>query len=204
MATPPYSPPPYVTPPAPRRGMPGWGWALLAGCGAMFFFTTVILAAILFPVFAKAREKARQTACLSNLKQIGLASMMYQYDYDGTTPPASRWMDSLTPYTKKRDEKGDIFSCPVVRTQKGSDAYGYAYNSSAAAKPVSKIANPESKLMFYDSSTLTRNASDAGTSLPAEGRHSDGNNMAFADGHARWSRFGTDGAGSDGAVQVAP
>jgi prepilin-type N-terminal cleavage/methylation domain-containing protein len=43
-----------------------------------------ILAAILFPVFAQAREKARQTSCLSNTKQIGLAVMMYMQDYDGT------------------------------------------------------------------------------------------------------------------------
>jgi len=45
-----------------------------------------ILAAILFPVFAKAREKARQASCLSNLKQIGLAIMMYADDYDQTYP----------------------------------------------------------------------------------------------------------------------
>lgn len=42
-----------------------------------------ILAAILFPVFAKAREKARQTACLSNIRQMGLATAMYREDYDG-------------------------------------------------------------------------------------------------------------------------
>src|ERR1041384_7499423 len=41
-----------------------------------------ILAAILFPVFAQAREKARQTSCLSNTKQIGLALQMYVQDYD--------------------------------------------------------------------------------------------------------------------------
>ncbi len=41
-----------------------------------------ILAAILFPVFSQAREKARQTACLSNLRQIGLATLMYAQDYD--------------------------------------------------------------------------------------------------------------------------
>ncbi|MGC4046639.1 MAG: DUF1559 domain-containing protein [Armatimonas sp.] len=46
-----------------------------------------ILAAILFPVFAQAREKARQTSCLSNMKQIGLATMMYNQDYDETFPP---------------------------------------------------------------------------------------------------------------------
>jgi len=45
-----------------------------------------ILAAILFPVFAQAREKARQTACLSNLRQIGMAFMMYEQDYDERLP----------------------------------------------------------------------------------------------------------------------
>jgi prepilin-type N-terminal cleavage/methylation domain-containing protein/prepilin-type processing-associated H-X9-DG protein len=45
-----------------------------------------ILAAILFPVFAQAREKARQTSCLSNLKQLGLGLMMYAQDYDETYP----------------------------------------------------------------------------------------------------------------------
>jgi prepilin-type N-terminal cleavage/methylation domain-containing protein len=46
-----------------------------------------ILAAILFPVFAQAREKARATACLSNLKQTGTALIMYLQDYDETNPP---------------------------------------------------------------------------------------------------------------------
>ena len=56
-----------------------------------------ILAAILFPVFARARDKARQAACMSNEKQIGTATMMYLQDYDeyypiryGGTPPVPR------------------------------------------------------------------------------------------------------------------
>jgi len=49
-----------------------------------------ILAAILFPVFAQAREKARAISCLSNEKQIGLAVMMYVQDYDETFPPGQR------------------------------------------------------------------------------------------------------------------
>jgi prepilin-type N-terminal cleavage/methylation domain-containing protein len=61
-----------------------------------------ILAAILFPVFAQARAKARQTSCLSNRKQMGLALMMYAQDYDevlpgnSTIPPGgdARWPDS--------------------------------------------------------------------------------------------------------------
>ncbi|MEI6502796.1 MAG: DUF1559 domain-containing protein [Armatimonadota bacterium] len=48
-----------------------------------------ILAAILFPVFAKAREKARQASCQSNLKQLSVALMQYMQDYDGTVPIGS-------------------------------------------------------------------------------------------------------------------
>jgi prepilin-type N-terminal cleavage/methylation domain-containing protein/prepilin-type processing-associated H-X9-DG protein len=56
-----------------------------------------ILAAILFPVFAKAREKARQASCLSNLRQIGTAVMMYLQDYDETFPFVLDWSANWTP-----------------------------------------------------------------------------------------------------------
>ena len=63
-----------------------------------------ILAAILFPVFAKAREKARQTGCLSNMKQWGIAHMMYTEDYDGTYVVGFNaegyWSDLIQPYIK--------------------------------------------------------------------------------------------------------
>jgi prepilin-type N-terminal cleavage/methylation domain-containing protein/prepilin-type processing-associated H-X9-DG protein len=66
-----------------------------------------ILAAILFPVFAKAREKARQASCTSNMKQLGLALMMYTQDYDELMPPiasgfrpAGTWRNLIQPYMK--------------------------------------------------------------------------------------------------------
>src|SRR5262245_57471883 len=74
-----------------------------------------LLAAILFPVFAQAREKARQTSCLSNLKQLSHAMLMYAQDYDGLFVPVIArpnrqeknlyllsWMYLLEPYTKNR------------------------------------------------------------------------------------------------------
>lgn len=72
-----------------------------------------ILAAILFPVFSKAREKARQASCMSNLKQIGLAVMQYVQDYDGNYPNyqcrcAWLWTVQVMPYVKN----GQIFRCP--------------------------------------------------------------------------------------------
>ncbi|MBC7809365.1 MAG: DUF1559 domain-containing protein [Akkermansiaceae bacterium] len=84
-----------------------------------------ILAAILFPVFAKAREKARQTACLNNLKQIGLALLQYTQDYDEYSPNrhynspdpglpgADQYLRTpaplLEPYIKTRA----VFICPT-------------------------------------------------------------------------------------------
>ena len=70
-----------------------------------------ILAAILFPVFAQAKEKARQTACLSNMKQIGLGLAMYSSDYDAQFPPAQlgvspqivSWPQMMQPYIKNQD-----------------------------------------------------------------------------------------------------
>jgi prepilin-type N-terminal cleavage/methylation domain-containing protein/prepilin-type processing-associated H-X9-DG protein len=56
-----------------------------------------ILAAILFPVFAKAREKARQTTCLSNLRQLGTGVMMYLQDYDQAFPFVLDWSANWTP-----------------------------------------------------------------------------------------------------------
>ncbi len=68
-----------------------------------------ILAAILFPVFAQAREQARKTTCLSNLKQIGLGVMMYSQDYEETPPMAYGdlwWGDAIDPYIKMRGDNG--------------------------------------------------------------------------------------------------
>jgi prepilin-type N-terminal cleavage/methylation domain-containing protein/prepilin-type processing-associated H-X9-DG protein len=90
-----------------------------------------ILAAILFPVFAQARDKARQAACLSNLKQIGLAIGLYNQDYDERMPSCCAWgkgwanapcaplekqgvpaylQEFLVPYTKNEG----IWWCPSV------------------------------------------------------------------------------------------
>ncbi len=75
-----------------------------------------ILAAILFPVFGRARENARRSSCQSNLKQIGLGVIQYRQDYDEFFPLASRptanpffgWADTIQPYLKSTQ----IYQCP--------------------------------------------------------------------------------------------
>src|SRR5258708_5928774 len=96
-----------------------------------------ILAAILFPVFAQAREKARQSVCSSNLKQIGTAIMMYVQDYEETYPcystypnEAVHWYDMINPYIKAGDFKSSIFVCPSVSSKVigGNTSSGYGVN----------------------------------------------------------------------------
>ena len=83
-----------------------------------------ILAAILFPVFSRAREQARKSACLSNEKQIGMALMMYIQDWDETFPwwkikclfgdhNGLYWTEQLMPYLKNTQ----ILLCPSSRRQ---------------------------------------------------------------------------------------
>jgi prepilin-type N-terminal cleavage/methylation domain-containing protein/prepilin-type processing-associated H-X9-DG protein len=112
-----------------------------------------ILAAILFPVFAQAREKARQSACLSNSKQIGLALQMYTQDYDEVVP--NQWWDKnkctewdctpawqLAPYIKNTQ----VWVCP----SKGRGApdpsvtkfISYGFNWWTIAKPIAAMAQP--------------------------------------------------------------
>jgi len=95
-----------------------------------------ILAAILFPVFARARENARRSSCQSNLKQIGLGWLQYAQDYDelivpGTTNGyttganyAFSWPVLMQPYTKSLQ----LLVCP----SKSGMSLGYTYNATAA------------------------------------------------------------------------
>ncbi len=86
-----------------------------------------ILASILFPVFARARENARRTNCLSNLKQLGLSMLQYTQDYDehfpiydpGLSVSTARpygWADALNPYLKSRQ----VIQCPSETVSTGT------------------------------------------------------------------------------------
>lgn len=127
-----------------------------------------ILAAILFPVFSRVREKARQNSCLSNVRQQGMAIAMYVQDYEAF-PPFSyvthgqpiRWYDHIFAYTKN----AQLFVCPSVHRkwdfgQAGRNAtYGYNYQYLGNSRlncwnvPVteSQIQSPANTIAIADS-----------------------------------------------------
>ena len=133
-----------------------------------------ILAAILFPVFASAREKARQSACGSNLKQLGLATLQYVQDYDETYPqgiggwctPAgsppcawtsdySGWAGQLYPYVKSVN----VFQCPSDTSVPVADkpaqnlSYrqcSYAMNMLVMGLPVAKFTTVANTVGLFE------------------------------------------------------
>ncbi|MCD6361536.1 MAG: DUF1559 domain-containing protein [Armatimonadetes bacterium] len=191
-----------------------------------------ILAAILFPVFAKAREKARQSSCLSNIKQLSLGMLMYMSDYDGRFPrgdsyawgdghypsqPYGAWADQVQPYIKNVQ----IYVCPsdssadcISAANAGSHTYGsdylagsypnqklsYGYNYSLYGHTDAEMPRPAELAVLADMVERPYFYSD-GPALPSgghaisrahsdrvgrAGRHNDGVNIGFADGHAKW------------------
>ena len=169
-----------------------------------------ILAAILFPVFAKAREKARQASCLSNIKQLTLAFMQYTQDYDEKFPyqgancnVAQRWggmpMQNVIPYIKNTQ----VYQCPSMssRTYCGNVAAtlaaqvpGSSYNVSCAlarstGMAMATIARPSELFMIGESagSNFWRPATDAaGCDAGVLYTHNGGINCGYCDGHAKW------------------
>lgn len=202
-----------------------------------------ILAAILFPVFAQARAKARQTSCLSNMKQIGLGLMMYTQDYDevlaGNDPSGSyaaglnrnlgwnepfttgvsatyrNWARDIQPYIKNYG----IYRCPSTTPRSsyngGNGPYNecnkalypacydtsYALNGLAETKAMAVIPAPADIIFLREFSIYSRTAqtrprrSNATAATFQEFNHilydfvhSEGSNLLYCDGHAKFKR----------------
>ena len=157
-----------------------------------------ILAAILFPVFAKAREKARQSSCLSNVKQLSLGFLQYAQDFDERMPqhrcnaPGNVqglcYFQQIEPYLKN----AQIMKCPSSNLA----AYGapypnldYGFNIHFAGDPLGKSEFPAQQIMMAESRNgYTGHASYYFHCDEITG-HNEGINAGYIDGHAKWSKL---------------
>lgn len=125
-----------------------------------------ILAAILFPVFAKAREKARTSSCQNNLKQIGVGIIQYIQDYDekfpmfwvgwgnGDTPPAPRgnWQYSTQPYIKNTQ----VLKCPSDTSTNGvSYLINNRWCNNNNGQALASVDAPATQLLCIDGTNAT-------------------------------------------------
>ncbi len=172
-----------------------------------------VLAAVLFPVFSRARQKAKQAVCLSNLKQLLAAAAMYSQDYDRTLVPARAgiapdslgysWCILLQPFIKNEQ----ILLCPLesegqlaTRTTDLPHSYGINYNltfnlSGWSPAPytyrLSALGDVSNLLLFFD---LKPGQEAMGSSYTThrlsrvDPRHFDNAAFGFLDGHAKCMR----------------
>lgn len=117
-----------------------------------------ILAAILFPVFATAREKARQISCASNMKQMGMGFLQYEQDYDELITPTlpgytlgAGWAIFLYPYVKSVN----VFTCPDDTTPMPAVSYGFNANLAdaehgAAGRSISQFTSPTKTVQLFE------------------------------------------------------
>jgi prepilin-type N-terminal cleavage/methylation domain-containing protein/prepilin-type processing-associated H-X9-DG protein len=189
-----------------------------------------ILAAILFPVFAQAREKARTSACMNNQKQIGTALLQYAQDWDELYPTynlnTGLWVTPLANIIKvaknKTETGSSVFKCPSTSeaactgcfsatvtdmwqwgagTEKGAVTASYTHNGWMYDCGVSDVKSPSQTMFDADGiwidawPTHTQKIPVNGKSVAnvtagieriAIDRHSNGINVTFADGHAKW------------------
>ena len=165
-----------------------------------------ILAAILFPVFAQAREKARQTSCLSNLKQYSLANLMYVQDYDETFPMSAYYNSgsfcvatfywAVAPYVKNNQ----ITQCPSekdamnVQLLTGAPCantpplnsyvvnpalYGNGFLPTVATQSLASVNRSSETVMLYDGNTSVTQQQIV------QARHQNMFDASFVDGHAK-------------------
>lgn len=175
-----------------------------------------ILAAILFPVFTQAREKARSIACVSNGRQVGTGLTMYIQDYDENLPLNSHsgagvgWLDSVQPYVKSRL----LYRCPsdpsanwtvplpgqtaIRPSSYGTNNYLTPGGGFMALASIQRPADCVYLAELGDNRTgdhihptswaPTNGVTDPLTEV-ATRRHQGGANYVFVDGHARWHPF---------------
>jgi prepilin-type N-terminal cleavage/methylation domain-containing protein/prepilin-type processing-associated H-X9-DG protein len=172
-----------------------------------------ILAAILFPVFAQARQKARMTSCLSNLKQMGTALMMYVQDYDGMLTPhldrypsgtprpdtntsviGNRLKEAWMPYLKNEG----VYRCPadtnlaLYPTKWATGETSYWYNPWVGPTGKSSVRADQTPFPSQPGD-LTRCVLISDRWLASHSGTTDMTkwvlNVVFADGHAKHRRY---------------
>ena len=172
-----------------------------------------ILAAILFPVFQKVRENARRASCQSNLKQLSLAVIQYQQDFDERMPTANTaagvpgvvngWMFVTIRGTNAIQSsfdptQGSIYSfvkskgvyvCPDDSTGAGDS---YAMNSLVQGVALSQFNAPAATILFDEEADCVGSLQTAGTDdaydngEPKTTRHNGGAVYSFSDGHVKY------------------
>ena len=165
-----------------------------------------ILAAMLLPALGKARDKARQIACMGNVKQVNLAFILYADDFSGTFPAnvggtenagmhlAGVWFRQVRPYCGDK-----VMYCPLVTVtnEYTTPCSDFSTNDNALGKSISAIVEPTRVMLTNERVRYMNNLSEHWSDwqwrilneVATLIRHNRGSNFSFPDGHAEWMTY---------------
>jgi len=151
----------------------------IAGVCLSLFFPVFIIPALLFPVFAKSREKARQESCSSHQRQIAMAAMMYAQEHEDKFPASATFWHSI-------DVPPAVLVCPSMKTL----ANGYGLNNNLGGQKIGSLSNPSDMLLTADAvGAFDANLIQQVTDL--DWRHDHGCIASYCDGHIAYLKAGT-------------
>ena len=159
-----------------------------------------ILAAILFPVFAKARGKAQQASCASNLRQWGLALAMYVQDHDERIPPHHDCDGPVPQPSYKCPSDATAYHKPPTPRDDKLCWWSYCFNVAVGQMGTHDACfeDPANTIVFFDGEEADMGVEDDGDrpyqdihNWRAYRRHNDGFNVMFYDGHVKWHKHKT-------------
>ena len=156
---------------APRGKLP---IAELIACSVL----VVIIAAILFPVFAKAKVSTGKNICAMNLLDMVRDLKLYASDFDDRLPNANAWMDAIQPR-----ELTDKFLHDVIGIKPGE--YGYAFRDKASGISIPEVEDPKLFILVFDSTLIGKNAHGDASTLPRPGRHHGADYIMSLDDHLK-------------------
>jgi len=160
---------PMAAPPIKAKSTNVVAIVIIAVVGVTLFMIAV-LAAILFPVFSRARYAAMQESCHYNIKALGTAVDLYSNDWDNAYPPASKWCDSLGAYVKDPM----WYKCPAVQNLR----CGFGFNSNLTKQSQAPV--PYLVLLYEADGGW--NASGGPEAMITQPRHL-GRSILFIDNH---------------------
>lgn len=146
-------------------------------------FVIIIIAAILFNVFAQDRNGG-YSQTLENLKRLANANALYAEDFDGRLPVAERWMDSIVSREGQYPIAEETLIDPELSERKDGQ-YGFAFYQPLSSIEIASVANPQEVPMLFQSTLLERNATGDLTTLPDPARNGRVNHVALLDTSVR-------------------
>jgi prepilin-type processing-associated H-X9-DG protein len=152
----------------------GGGLAIAGICvSGLMFLLLPLMAAMLLPALAKAKERAQTINCMNHMRQMNLALMMYATDHNNTLPPGNSWCDLIKPYT---GGSTDVFHCP---TEPGCP---YTLNVNVANRKISELGSPNKVVLVFSSGDGWNKVGGRESAVPH--KHERRKLMiGFADGH---------------------